>query len=108
MTGDPTPDDTLRERLAQIVHDNVCGCRGGLGPCEVPDQDHYEAADALLPTVREHVAAAVQAERERVRQVVKALPHGKTNDTPWVPDFDAGWRHGRMDVLAALDGETTP
>lgn len=51
----PAPDDTLRERLAE---------RASL--LAVSKSEQAKIVDVLLPTVREHVTAAVQTERERV------------------------------------------
>lgn len=63
-------DDTLRERLAEALtehfpgySDATCGCGEGY----TGDVPHL--VDALLPLIHEHVAAAVQADRERVLAV---------------------------------------
>lgn len=35
------------ERAARIVHDQVCGCRGGKRTCLTPQPEHVAAARAL-------------------------------------------------------------
>lgn len=57
--------DDLREQLAEALTahlpgyvDGTCGCGDGT------DTDVRHLTDALLPLIRDHVAAAVQAERE--------------------------------------------
>lgn len=81
--------DTLEERL--FLHEEICpsgcGCSymtddpdardcGCDGPCRTNPgwwdglSDWEHTADALLPLIREHVAATVQGERERLAQAI--------------------------------------
>lgn len=72
MTG-PADKDELRNRLARAVrsrlfHDDIDSVSIGR------DTSYPESlADALLPLIREHTAATVAAERERVAAAIEAI-----------------------------------
>lgn len=43
----PGADAETRERIAWAIHGKTCSCQGG-APCDYPDVEHYEAADAVV------------------------------------------------------------
>lgn len=102
----------LRDELARAVtahilwRDQMCMCGQPWGPLHVSRN--------LLPIIDRHIAQArvegqlelarvARAEMaEQISAAIRDLDHGYTQGTAWVPDFDAGWRHGRMDCLAVV------
>lgn len=75
-----TGDDTLY--LAETATEVIWHAEG-VGSIEREDAEELgrDIRDALLPRIRDHVAAAVQAERERARVVP-------------IEDLEAAWRVG--------------
>lgn len=69
--GPTTVDDTLRERLTAALHD------------EWPRVECESIVERLLPLIREHVAAAVQGERERADRLVSWKDTGFRERDKW-------------------------
>lgn len=103
----PVPDagdDTLRDEMAETIRENwysVMQRRHDGTSVLVLAAEH--AADALLPLIRDRIAAVVQAERERIAQeIAQQVPESDPGPGTYNREWGSGLRSGlgRAAVIA--------